>query len=1164
MLPAGLKTIGDYAFYNSLPTTSSSLTIPAAIDSIGSNAFGLNRNATIALAQPSSLQYLGDYAFSDADKLTEARIPQLKTMGQGAFSGCNALQTVQLPDDLTELPYGVFSGCEKLTSINLPSALTTIGNQVFYNCSLLTTLPLPASVRTIGERAFQYCYALTEITIPEGVTELPKEVLYDCNQLASVTLPSTLRTIGQQALSSCELLTALTLPSGVTTIGTSAFSYCSGLLQLDFPASVQSIGASALSGCSALQSVTLPQDLTVLPSSLFSGCSSLRHVTLPPGVQQLPSSLFYNCSRLETITLPTTSITSIPDRFCDGCTSLQAFTMPASVTSIGYRAFYGCASLTQVVLPLGLTTIGGYAYHSCTSLQQLSLPEGLATLGDYAFSGCTSLTSVALPQSVKVLPICLFRDCTSLQTVSTAADLTTINSSCFSGCKSLQAFTIPATVTTLGGYAFSGCEQLQSIALPEGLTTVPSYLCSECSRLSSVSLPSSITVIDNGAFVRCGSLQQVQLPQGLTTLESSCFSNSGLTSIDLPASLREINGAFTGCNSLTTVWVPEGVTRVSSAFEYCKNLRSVYLPSTLTSNSYANFVSCSRLTEVHIKAETAPSTQYSFDYGVSTATLYVPAGHLADFQDKPFGRGWKAVVEEDLTVAALDDAEWQVLKRLPAATGGDHWQRPWTLAETAAQQTATPYGVTVAGGHVVALSLTSNNLQGPLPTELLQLPYLQSLDLSGNQLTGDLTELFSEVGATTGYNSTLTYLDVSNNQLTGNLYHLAQPLSALTTLKACGNRIRDIWPVLPTRITTLEFEGQDLRSQFALNYSELYKLRGDVMSPELLPTVLTYHHYVSSSGSYYNNTTDFFLTDTDPDGSTAPTWYARLEWDWRTNYTSSMLSHTNSNSYNGWYQLPLNTTVTACRRDYYSADNKYHNTRFLVTIDSEMGDVNFDTKISLADMQTTLYYALDSAYNSRYQPFNFTAANLVSTDQVINVQDVVASINLLLDNYIQPTIAGSRRRAEAVASGGAAAEPVATLSMEQGRLVLRTEAEVGAIELAFAGGDDAEWQPALQLFSRASRGGHHIFYSLLGDRLPAGEWVLATTQGQLVDATLASPDGQELPIAILSDGTTAVGEPAIPSQATKADSYDLQGRRVAQPRQKGIYLTPGGKKLIVK
>ena len=65
-----------------------------------------------------------------------------------------------------------FSSCEKLTSIVIPDSVTRIGNRAFRGCSGLASIEIPDSVTEIGEWAFSGCKALTSIDIPNSVTKI--------------------------------------------------------------------------------------------------------------------------------------------------------------------------------------------------------------------------------------------------------------------------------------------------------------------------------------------------------------------------------------------------------------------------------------------------------------------------------------------------------------------------------------------------------------------------------------------------------------------------------------------------------------------------------------------------------------------------------------------------------------------------------------------------------------------------------------------------------------------------------------------------------------------------------------------------------------------------------------------------------------------------------
>jgi hypothetical protein len=62
-----------------------------------------------------------------------------------------------------------FSNCENLISVVIPEGVTVIGNEAFNWCSNLEKVVIPESVVAIGEYAFAHCYKLADLTIPDVV-----------------------------------------------------------------------------------------------------------------------------------------------------------------------------------------------------------------------------------------------------------------------------------------------------------------------------------------------------------------------------------------------------------------------------------------------------------------------------------------------------------------------------------------------------------------------------------------------------------------------------------------------------------------------------------------------------------------------------------------------------------------------------------------------------------------------------------------------------------------------------------------------------------------------------------------------------------------------------------------------------------------------------------
>lgn len=65
------------------------------------------------------------------------------------------LSSVKLPDTVTSIGNGAFSGCAALETVEFNDGLLTIGDSAFYNTSLSGQVTLPDSLETIGIRAFK-------------------------------------------------------------------------------------------------------------------------------------------------------------------------------------------------------------------------------------------------------------------------------------------------------------------------------------------------------------------------------------------------------------------------------------------------------------------------------------------------------------------------------------------------------------------------------------------------------------------------------------------------------------------------------------------------------------------------------------------------------------------------------------------------------------------------------------------------------------------------------------------------------------------------------------------------------------------------------------------------------------------------------------------------
>ena len=155
----------------------------------------------------------------------------VKCIDDWAFSGCESLTSVTIPNSVTSIGEYAFSGCTGLTSITIPNSVTSIGENTFAYCESLTSVTIPNSVTSIGGDAFQSCKRLTSITIPNSVTSIGKNA-FIYSGLTSITIPNSVTSIGKNAFYECSSLTSVTIGSGVTSIGDYAF-YSRGLTSIE-------------------------------------------------------------------------------------------------------------------------------------------------------------------------------------------------------------------------------------------------------------------------------------------------------------------------------------------------------------------------------------------------------------------------------------------------------------------------------------------------------------------------------------------------------------------------------------------------------------------------------------------------------------------------------------------------------------------------------------------------------------------------------------------------------------------------------------------------------------------------------------------------------------------------------------------------------------------
>ena len=394
VIPDSVTEIGEYAFYHCINLKdvklSSALTtintrafndcialpeveIPDSVVKISYGAFdGCTALADVKLSR--NLEQLDGRAFSGCDALTSITIPKKVatsykadisdygyTGGRGAFSGNANLKSVTFEEGSTVIAGNLLANCPGIETIVIPDSVTEIGEYAFYHCINLKDVKLSSALTTINTQAFNDCSSLLAITVPDSVTSMGSAVFANCTSLADVTLPNTRQIIMSRTFESCSSLEKIVLPETVTRIQENAFENCTALKEIVWSKALTTIDANAFLNCDALVEVSIPATVTSMGNHVFRDCDALTTVVIPDSVTSMGTNVFYDCDALTSVKLGS-GITTIPVSTFEHCDVLESIVIPRRVTTIGNTAFKDCVKFTSITIPRSVTSISSNAF----------------------------------------------------------------------------------------------------------------------------------------------------------------------------------------------------------------------------------------------------------------------------------------------------------------------------------------------------------------------------------------------------------------------------------------------------------------------------------------------------------------------------------------------------------------------------------------------------------------------------------------------------------------------------------------------------------------------------------------------------------------------------------------------------------------------------------
>lgn len=178
IVPEGVTYLGDNAFR--WCENLSEVSLPKTLEYIGSNPFFKTPYSNNTDNWENGAFYYGEYlldvdpeltgdfhvkdgtriiaaeAFTFSDLSLVTMPDSVECIGDYCFSIADRMKEVKLSKNLKEIPHCAFRDCSNLTSITIPESVTIIREDAFWDCRSLSYIKIPESVETMETRAVGY------------------------------------------------------------------------------------------------------------------------------------------------------------------------------------------------------------------------------------------------------------------------------------------------------------------------------------------------------------------------------------------------------------------------------------------------------------------------------------------------------------------------------------------------------------------------------------------------------------------------------------------------------------------------------------------------------------------------------------------------------------------------------------------------------------------------------------------------------------------------------------------------------------------------------------------------------------------------------------------------------------------------------------------------
>ncbi len=332
---------------------------------------------------------------------------------------------------VTAIGANAFSDCEELTSVTIPNSVTTIEDSAFGGCTGLTRVVLPVSATRVCSTAFWACTGLTQTEYDNayylGNSENPYEILIAAKStdITSCAINDKTSIITAEAFSGCVNLSSVTLPDSIEGAGYDAFSGCNSLIYAEYD-NAYYLGNDEnpymlLVAAKSYQitTCTIHERTKIICGGAFED-TEINKIEIPDSVTKIDAYAFFEIDTLKKVTIGSGV------KYIEYMAFVSTHDGIDEITVSGDNEFYHSKNNCLIETATKRLIVG-------TDNSVIPDDGSVVTIGSYAFAECKELTSVSVPDSVIIIEKDAFY---------------------YYWDSNLTSVTIPASVTYIGKSAF--------------------------------------------------------------------------------------------------------------------------------------------------------------------------------------------------------------------------------------------------------------------------------------------------------------------------------------------------------------------------------------------------------------------------------------------------------------------------------------------------------------------------------------------------------------------------------------------------------------------------------------------------------------------------------------------------------------------------------------